>query len=225
MKTSTVGNNVSVGASGLAMLSRKQRSGWLQNLARGLVLTRLKGLIIGKLHIIEDVNSHHFGNRGGLEVTIQVHDSRFYGDIAFGGSVGAGEAYMLGYWTTDNLTGLIRLMVLNQGVMDTLEGGMAWLARPFLKVLHSMNRNTQDGSRRNIAAHYDLGNDMFQLFLDPTMMYSSAIFDTPDMTLEQASTAKLERICQKLQLSADEHVVEIGTGWGGFAIHAAGRFG
>jgi cyclopropane-fatty-acyl-phospholipid synthase len=215
-----------VGATGLFGLPRKQ-SGWLQNLARTLVLKRLQGLQHGHLLIIEGDQRHGFGSATAdeIQVTIHVEDPRFYGDIAFGGSVGAGEAWMLGYWTCNNLTSLVRLMVLNQNVMDNLEGGMAWLARPVLKLLHLMNRNTQDGSRRNIAAHYDLGNDMFKLFLDPTMMYSSAIFDTPEMTLEQASNSKLERICRKLDLKPQDHVLEIGTGWGGFAIHAASRFG
>jgi cyclopropane-fatty-acyl-phospholipid synthase len=225
MKSSNI-----VGNTGLFGLTRKQSSGWLQNFARSLVLNRLKNLRYGRLLIVEGEEHHEFGatsnkDSSNINVAIHVLDSRFYGDIAFGGSVGAGEAYMLGYWNCDNLTKLIRLMVLNQDVMDSLEGGMAWLAKPVLKTLHLMNRNTQDGSRRNIAAHYDLGNEMFQLFLDPTMMYSSAIFDTPDMTLEQASKSKLERICQKLELNEHDHVLEIGTGWGGFAIHAASRFG
>lgn len=219
-----------VGNTGLFGLSRRQPSGWLQNLARTLVLNRLKALRHGHLLIVEEDESHEFGDPDGIgdrnpSVAIHVQDARFYGDVAFGGSVGAGEAYMLGYWSCDNLTKLIRLMSLNQHVMDNLEGGMAWLAKPLLKSLHLMNRNTQGGSRRNIAAHYDLGNDMFQLFLDPTMMYSSAIFDAPEMTLEQASISKLERICLKLELNANDHVLEIGTGWGGFAIYAASRFG
>ena len=208
-----------------AGLGHKKRSAWLQEFARAKVFSRLQSMSHGSINIIEGNHVNRFGHDSALSVTIHVHDARFYGEIAFGGSIGAGEAYMLGYWTTDNLTALIRLMVLNQDVMDTLEGGMAWLAKPFLKGLHWMNRNTADGSRRNIAAHYDLGNDMFQLFLDPTMMYSSAIFDTPEMTLQHASENKLERICQKLQLNEQDHVLEIGTGWGGFAIHAASRFG
>ncbi|ROH88022.1 class I SAM-dependent methyltransferase [Pseudomethylobacillus aquaticus] len=214
---------VRVGNTALFGLPRK--SGWLQNLARRMVLKRLQGMTVGELVIMEGSQRHRFGRPGGLSVTLQVSDARFYGDIAFGGSVGAGEAYMLGYWSADNLTALIRLMVLNQSVMDTLEGGLAWLAKPLLKLLHSMNRNTRDGSRRNIAAHYDLGNNMFQLFLDPTMMYSSGIFDAAEMTLEQASISKLERICQKLDLQPTDHVVEIGTGWGGFAIYAARHYG
>jgi cyclopropane-fatty-acyl-phospholipid synthase len=214
-----------VGSTGLFGLPRKQSAGLLQNLARSLVLKRLQNLRHGRLLLCEGTQQHSFGVHGAIEITIHVHDARFYGDIAFGGSVGAGEAWMLGYWSCDNLTALIRLMVLNQDVMDSLEGGMAWLAKPVLKLLHRMNRNTEDGSRRNIAAHYDLGNDMFKLFLDPTMMYSSAIFDTPQMSLEQASISKLDRICRKLDLNPNDHVLEIGTGWGGFAIHAAGRYG
>jgi cyclopropane-fatty-acyl-phospholipid synthase len=214
-----------VGSTGLFGLPRKQSTGWLQKLARSLVLKRLQNLRHGRLTLVEGEQQQIFGSAGAIDVTIQVQDVRFYGDIAFGGSVGAGEAWMLGYWQCSDLTALIRLMVLNQDVMDSLEGGMAWLAKPVLKLLHRMNRNTADGSRRNIAAHYDLGNDMFKLFLDPTMMYSSAIFDHPEMSLEQASISKLDRICRKLDLTPDDHVLEIGTGWGGFAIHAAGRYG
>jgi len=218
-------NNSTPAISTLTHLAPKKHSAWLQNIARKLVLTRLQSLQRGGLQVIEDGIAHRFGSTIGVQATIHVHNPRFYGEIAFGGSIGAGEAYMLGYWSCDDLTGLIRLMVLNQDVMDSLEGGMAWLVRPLLKVLHWMNRNTQDGSRRNIAAHYDLGNDMFQLFLDPTMMYSSGIFDHDDSTLEQASIRKLDHICRKLALKPTDHVVEIGTGWGGFAIYAATHYG
>ncbi len=209
----------------LQPLAPKKRAAWLQNFARKLVLDRLRGLQQGGLRITENGVTHCFGRESGVQASIEVLNARFYGEIAFGGSIGAGEAYMLDYWRSDNLTDLIRLMVLNQDVMDNLEGGMAWLVRPLLKSLHWMNRNTQDGSRRNIAAHYDLGNAMFQLFLDPTMMYSSAIFDSANSTLEQASIRKLDHICRKLALKPSDHVVEIGTGWGGFAIYAATHYG
>ncbi|KAF0844049.1 cyclopropane-fatty-acyl-phospholipid synthase [Methylovorus glucosotrophus] len=206
--------------------SLPQKAGWLQSLARKLVLQRLARLSRGELIVSEQQETLHFGQPGsGLRVHLTVLDARFYADIAFAGSIGAGEAYIQGYWQCDDLTGLIRLMAINQSVMDTLEGGFASLFKPLLKGLHWLNRNTEQGSRKNIAAHYDLGNDMFQLFLDPTMMYSSAIFARDDMTLEQASLHKLERICQKLQLSPADHVVEIGTGWGGFAIYAASHYG
>ncbi len=217
--------NTSVGNTALFGLSRSKHGSWLNQLAREFVLKRLKNIQSGALTIVENGHQQRFGQSGELEATIYVHDPRFYGEIAFGGSVAAGEAYMLGYWTADNLTALIRIMAINQNVMDNLEGQAAWLARPFLKVLHYLNRNTQSGSRKNIAAHYDLGNNMFQLFLDRTMMYSSGIFDRDDMSLEEASLCKLERICQKLKLSPADHVLEIGTGWGGFAIYAAKHYG
>jgi cyclopropane-fatty-acyl-phospholipid synthase len=219
MNHPSINNSLAMG------LNHKKRAAWLQDFARSMVFAKLREIRGGRIHIIEAGKTEDFGYEPGPACNIYVHDPRFYGEIAFGGSIGAGEAYMLGYWACDNLTYLIRIMVLNQQAMDSLENGVAWLVRPLLKGLHWLNRNTRDGSKRNIAAHYDLGNEMFQLFLDPTMMYSAAIFDKPDMSLEQASINKLERICRKLELKPEDHVLEIGTGWGGFAIHAARRFG
>ncbi len=160
-----------------------------------------------------------------LSATVQVHDARFYGEIVFGGSVGAGEAYMRGDWSCSDLTALARILLQNRAVLDGMDSGIGALAQPLRRALHWASRNTRTGSRRNIAAHYDLGNDFFALFLDPTMMYSGAVFDRERMSLEEASIAKLERICQKLDLKPGDHVLEIGTGWGGFAIHAASHYG
>jgi len=203
-------------------LKSKSRAKWVAQLAKSQVLKRLAGLAMGQLTLIDGDERHVFGqaDTGGLQATITVHDARFYGEIAFGGSIGAGEAYMLGYWQADTLSNVIRLMVLNQSVMDTLEGGYQWLTKPVLKVFHWLNSNSEAGSQKNIAAHYDLGNDLFKLFLDPTMMYSSAMFDGDITDLQAASERKLQVICDKLQLSPADHVVEIGTGWGGFAIYA-----
>lgn len=198
---------------------------WLQNFARNQVLTRLAKLQIGQLSIIENGQQTTFGSDKSIQAIVTVHDASFYGEMAFGGSIGAGEAYMLGYWQADNLTNVIRLMAANQAVMDNLEGGFQWAAKPFLKVLHWLNRNTADGSRKNIAAHYDLGNDFFKLWLDPSMMYSSAIFSPRNISLQAASELKLKSICDKLDLKPSDHVVEIGTGWGGFAIYAAKHYG
>ena len=209
-------------------LKVKPRSAWLQNFARKLVLAKLKHLQKGKLTLIENGVSYYFGNDKGfkdLSATITVLDAHFYGEIAFGGSIGAGEAYMLNYWQADNLTNVIRLFAVNQSIMDTLEGGFEWLSKPILKILHFLNRNTTDGSRKNIAAHYDLGNDFFKLWLDPSMMYSAAIFEPTDCSLEAASLKKLQVICDKLDLKPSDHVLEIGTGWGGFAIYAAKHYG
>ncbi len=208
-----------------ASLKQKSRSKWVADFAKSQILKRLHLLQKGRLTLVDGDEQHIFGNSDALNATIHVLDSRFYGEIAFGGSIGAGEAYMLGYWSADNLTDVIRMMCVNQSVMDTLEGGYQWLTKPFLQILHWLNSNTTEGSRKNIAAHYDLGNDMFALFLDPTMMYSSAIFNENTPNLQAASELKLKTICDKLDLKATDHVVEIGTGWGGFAIYAATHYG
>lgn len=211
-------------------LKQKSRSKWVASYAKAQILKRLQQLNVGQLTLLDGAKRYEFGSRlceneDSIKATITVNDPRFYGEIAFGGSIGAGEAYMLGYWSADNLTEVIRIMCLNQSVMDALEGGYKWLAKPVMKTLHWLNSNTTEGSRKNIAAHYDLGNDMFALFLDTTMMYSSAIFTSETSTLLEASQLKLKTICDKLDLKATDHVVEIGTGWGGFAIYAAKNYG
>ncbi len=199
----------------------------LDRLAARLVRERLALLQDGLVTLIDGASVARYGSRdrSALSATIRVHDPRFYSDLAFGGSVGAGEAYMQGCWSVDDLTALTRILLRNRHVLDSIDSGLAALRTPVLKALHWASRNTRSGSRRNIAAHYDLGNAFFELMLDPTLMYSSAVFARPDMTLEQASTAKLERICRKLDLQPHDHVLEIGTGWGGFALHAARHYG
>ena len=210
-------------------IKRKPRAAWLQKFAKKQVLKKLEKLAQGQLTLIDGDERYQFGSTTNktseLSAKVTVFDPHFYGEIAFGGSIGAGEAYMLGYWQADNLTNVIRIMAANQNVMDTLEGGFEWLSKPVLKTLHYLNRNTADGSRKNIAAHYDLGNDFFKLWLDPSMMYSAAVFEPADCNLEAASLKKLKIICDKLDLKSTDHVVEIGTGWGGFAIYAAKHYG
>ena len=201
---------------------------FLDGFARQMVISRLRRLRHGRLLLRDGKEQHEFGVASevlAVRSTVTVHDRRFYSELAFGGSIGAAEAYMLGYWTCDDLTGLVRIFARNQHLLQTLEGGTARLTAPLQKLFHWLNRNSQRGSQRNIAAHYDLGNDLFALFLDERMMYSCAFFEREDVTLEEASTAKLERICRKLRLRADDHVLEIGTGWGGFAIYAASHHG
>jgi cyclopropane-fatty-acyl-phospholipid synthase len=200
----------------------------LDSLAKRAVCARLEGICTGRISIVDGQDRAHYGARtesGPLDVTIHVTDPRFWSEVAFGGSIGAGEAYMQGYWRTDDLTSLVRILLRNRAVLDGMETGFARMTAPLQELFHWLNRNTREGSRRNIAMHYDLGNDFFKLFLDPTMMYSSAIFDRPGMTLEEAQIARLTRICQKLRLQPTDHLLEIGTGWGGMAIHAAQHFG
>ena len=204
------------------------RPTWLDRLARRIVLSRLEKLQVGQI-VLGDSGEHAVFGHSTAEfpaaVQLRVLNPKFYSDIAFGGSVGAGEAYIHGHWACDELSDLLRILIRNREVLEEMDSGLALLSSPLRKVLHVLNRNTRKGSRKNIAAHYDLGNDFYQLWLDPSMMYSSAYFDTPGTTLEVAATAKLDRICRKLDLSADDSVMEIGTGWGGFAIHAAKHYG
>ncbi|MGA7982121.1 MAG: cyclopropane-fatty-acyl-phospholipid synthase family protein [Chromatiaceae bacterium] len=196
----------------------------LHRLSRRLVLDRLAGLQQGRLDLTESGQGWQLGD-GDLPVRVDVADPAFWPAVAFGGSVGAGEAYMNGAWRCDDLTRLVRLLLRNRQVADGMEGGAALLSSPLRGLLHRLRRNTRTGSRRNIAAHYDLGNDFYRLWLDETLMYSCALFERPGMTLAEASTAKLEHICRKLDLGPGDHVLEIGTGWGGFALHAAGTYG
>lgn len=200
----------------------------LDALARRVVRARLESLRNGQIVVSENGRHETYGDvTSNLPLTVQltIHDPRFYSDIAFGGAVGAGESYIHGRWSCDELTALVRILVKNRDVLLDMDSGTARLTRPLQKMFHWYNRNTRNGSRRNIAAHYDLGNDFYGLWLDERMMYSSAIFEHADRSLEAASVAKLDRICRKLKLSPDDHVLEIGTGWGGFSIYAAENYG
>jgi len=203
-------------------------SRWIDRLAKRILLNKLTQIKHGQLTVLEGGDNEVFGQVTAecpLDITLTIKDPQTYSDIVFGGTVGSGEAYMADSWTCDDLTGLVRLLVVNREVLDGLDSGAGRLMLPVNKVFHWLHRNNLKGSRRNIGAHYDLGNDMFELFLDPTMMYSSGIFEHENATMQEASEAKLKRICEKLQLSADDHVMEIGTGWGGFAIYAASHYG
>ena len=214
-----------------SFLKARVRPTRLERLARRIVHTRLARLKIGRL-TIEDSGvvsiygaSESANDERQLEVVLRVNHPAFFSDIAFGGSIGAGESYMQGHWTCSDLSDLLRLLLVNRDVLQELDSGISRLIQPVRKLLHWLNRNTREGSRRNIAAHYDLGNDFYSLWLDPKMMYSCAYFETASTSLEVAAIAKLERICKKLDLQETDNVVEIGTGWGGFAIYAAQNYG
>jgi cyclopropane-fatty-acyl-phospholipid synthase len=203
-------------------------SRWLNRWAKDLLHRQLNQLHEGEI-ILYAETTEHFGQPHAdfpQPVHLYIDDEGFYGDVVFGGSIGAAEAYMSGFWHCSNLVDLVRLLVRNRHVLDEMDQGrFSWISQNLRRVVHALHRNTQTGSRRNIAAHYDLGNDFFKLFLDEKMMYSCAYFEKPEASLNEASLAKLERICQKLQLQQGDRVIEIGAGWGGFAIHAASRYG
>ncbi|MGO0693536.1 cyclopropane-fatty-acyl-phospholipid synthase family protein [Pseudomonas guariconensis] len=195
-------------------------------LARTVVLAQLGKLRHGHLRLLCHGQQWSFGEASSpLQAEVEVLDDATWSLIAGNGSIGAGEAYIHGYWRSPDLARVTRLFVANLDVLDALEGGLARLGRPALRLLHRLNRNSRQGARRNILAHYDLGNALFEQLLDPTMMYSAAQFEYPEQSLEQAQLHKLERICQKLELRAQDHLLEIGCGWGSLAIHAATHFG
>jgi cyclopropane-fatty-acyl-phospholipid synthase len=192
------------------------------------VMERLEKIERGQLTLVDGGLRRVFGRPTEdcpLAVTLHVLDPRFYSAVAFEGSVGAGASYADGFWTTDDLVAVIRIFAANRAALESMEGGLARLGSLLLKAYHRRRRNTREGSARNIRDHYDLGNEFFSTFLDPTWMYSCAVYERRDMTLEEAQVAKLERICRKLDLSPGQRVLEIGTGWGGFAIHAARHHG
>ncbi|MDA0947120.1 MAG: cyclopropane-fatty-acyl-phospholipid synthase [Planctomycetota bacterium] len=191
------------------------------------VLRGFEAIEAGRLEVVIGERRHRFGQEveGAADAVLEVHDERFWGALALRGSIGAGEAYALGWWDSPAATDLVRLMVRNQDALDRLDSGWARLSKPFLAAFHRLRRNTEEGSRDNIAAHYDLSNDFFELFLDPTMTYSSGVFEHGASSLEEASVAKIDRLCRKLELGPDDHLLEIGTGWGGLALHAAREYG
>ncbi|MBT4146294.1 MAG: class I SAM-dependent methyltransferase [Gammaproteobacteria bacterium] len=194
---------------------------------RRSLLDKLANIEQAQISITDPLGYYELGSGSDedLHAEIIVADLSFYRKLALGGSIGAAEAYMDKLWEADDLTKVIQIMVRNRDLLDSMEGGLASLANKLLTFWHRRNQNTAEGSRRNIAAHYDLGNDFFALFLDKHGMYSSGTYYLPDMSLEEASEAKLERICQKLDLKTTDHLIEIGTGWGGFAAYAAKNFG
>jgi len=198
------------------------------NLARKLMLGVLAKIRTGSLTLRDGDETLHFGQSdrpGEPQAEIVVHNREAYRKVLTGGTIASGEAYIEGDWSSPDPTEVTRLFSANLAALETLQAKQHWYLRAGLAVAHAMNRNTHEGSRRNIAAHYDLGNDFFGLFLDPTRMYSAAVFDNPADALETAAVAKLDEICRQLELKPADHLVEIGTGWGGMAIHAATRYG
>ena len=209
--------------------------------ARKVIFQALKRVKFGGITVIEDyaqqTQAYSFGSqainsksssaigRHSLHVTLTIHDISVYRQLLFGGSIALADSYINGEWDTDDLTGLIRLAARNLAVLNKLENRFAGISKAFEKANHQLRSNDQSGSKSNILAHYDLGNDMYQRFLDETMMYSSAVYKNPEATLSEAQQHKLALICQRLQLTADDQVIEIGTGWGGFAIYAASHYG
>lgn len=201
----------------------------LEWFGRRLVRASLARIVDGRIRLVDPgaaCADETGAERDGVpDVTVRVRDPRFYAAAAFGGSLGIAEAFIDGAWETDDLPGLIEIVTVNMGAMKSLEGPPARLLAPLSRAAYRLERNTRSGSRRNIVAHYDLGNEFFALFLDPTMTYSCAVFENGAATLEQAQREKIDRACRKLDLRPTDHLLEIGTGWGALALHAASRYG
>ncbi|PWQ93318.1 SAM-dependent methyltransferase [Leucothrix pacifica] len=207
-------------------IATNEKTTWWQSTAKNVLFKLLAKMQDGYLTIQEKDQTHHFGQAGSaLSAHVVVHDTSVYAKMLTGGTIAAGECYFNGLWDSPDVTAVIRVMVRNSEMMDTLDHRFSALSQIAQRIFHSANRNSQTGSKKNIVAHYDLGNDFYRLFLDETMMYSSGVYNTPETTLHEAQLQKLDDICQRLQLKAGEEVVEIGTGWGGFAIYAAKHYG
>lgn len=206
----------------------------VQKTARNIAFSCLCKLQVGSLTVIESFSDEpalrvreQFGKpkEGQPSAIIEVKNPAFYARLLKGGSIAAGEAYMDGWWDSPNLTQLMELMALNLSALDSIESRSSLLSKLAYQVSHWLNRNTVANSAKNIEAHYDLSNELYQTFLDPRMLYSSAVFNDDSDSLEQAQINKMERLCQQLKLTANDSVIEIGTGWGAMAIYMAETYG
>lgn len=209
-------------------LKVRKQANWLDKRCRSLVFSVLAKIDYGQIELVDNGQRFLFpelAENKSLLGRINIHDTSVYRDFVKGGSIGAAEAYIAGKWSSPDLTAVIRIFARAQQQTDALEQKKPWLTKLKYALLHRSNRNSQAGSKKNILAHYDLGNELYSRFLDPQMMYSSAIYPQEEATLAEAQQHKLLTICQRLELKASDHLLEIGTGWGGLAIYAAQHYG
>ncbi len=204
----------------------RRENTWTTRMAKRVILRAQEWLRDGFLEIACPEQTYSFGDSGAaLRALIVVHDERMFARVLFSGEIGFGESYMEGEWTSPDpaavVGGVVRNMELFDETYKTYAAARSWVEY----FRHRLRSNSLTGSRKNIQAHYDLGNDFYRLFLDSSMAYSCAYFLTPQDSLEQAQVQKFDRICRKLRLEPRDHVLEIGTGWGGFAAYAATHYG
>jgi cyclopropane-fatty-acyl-phospholipid synthase len=207
---------------------KSSKASLLSRLAKSILLKKLASIEIGSLTIHVEGEIHNFGHsnvENEPDAVIYIQDMRVFSCLLLQGDPAAGTAYIDGWWQTDNLLDVLTLFTLNQDTLFKFKDGFSMLAK-YLNYLFSLvQKNTHSGSKKNILAHYDIGNDLYELFLDSKMMYSSAYYRHAEDDLETAAEYKLKHICEKLQLNNNDHVIEIGTGWGGFAIYAVQNYG
>lgn len=199
--------------------------GFVDRLARRVVMSQLTGLRRGQITLRDEGGLNSLGQPADLQATLRVNRPRFFRCAVLGGTLSIAESYLRGDWDCDDLTTLFRIFARNRGSADRLDGGLAKLAGYGHRLFHWWHANTRTGSLSNISAHYDLGNDFYRLWLDDTMAYSCGIFPSPAGSLQEASVEKFDRVCRKLDLQPSDNILEIGSGWGGFAIHAARHYG
>ncbi|MDF1743958.1 MAG: class I SAM-dependent methyltransferase, partial [Gimesia sp.] len=200
--------------------------GLIDSTCRRVLVKKLNRLVRGEVSLNHGQDYLRFGTADSdLKAEVTVHHPRFYRRAVLGGGLGIARSLIDGDWSCDDLTSLVRIFIRNLEVSDRFERGVAWFFQRTARAGHWLRRNTRVGAARNIHEHYDLGNDFYQLFLDETMSYSCGVFEQPSSTMHDASLAKLERVCRHLSLESDDHLLEIGTGWGGLAIYAAKNFG
>ena len=205
--------------------SSKNRT-FLSSIFKKGVMDKFKYLQYGSIKILEGDEVLFFGDpKSNDKVTVTIYSNEFYVFLGSGGVTGVAEAYMAGYWTADNLVLLLQIVLKNKKILLSLDSGFAKLINPINKLIHWSKQNTLKGSKQNILAHYDLSNDFYKLWLDPTMTYSCGYFNNDSVSLEQASIEKIDRICRKLKLNENDHILEIGTGWGSFSLYAAKQYG
>lgn len=212
----------------IAPITIKNKMSWFDFHCRKLILSVFAKINYGRLEVVESNQRSFYPNEKStnkIHGKIIIHDNSVYKDFVRGGSIGAAESFIEGKWTSPDLTSVIRIFARAQQQTDQLEKKGAWVNKLKNQFFHWQNRNNQSGSKRNILAHYDLGNELYTRFLDESMMYSSAIYPSPEATLAEAQQHKLKKICERLALTADDHLLEIGTGWGGLAIYAAKHYG
>ena len=203
-----------------------KKSTFLTSIFKSGLQKKFKNLKTGHISVNDGDETFSFGDSSSCEsVSVDIHSQEFYVMTGSGGALGIAEAYVAGYWSSDDVVKLFQIIIRNRDILLSLEKGFAKLVKPINKMIHRGRQNTLKGSKENILAHYDLSNDFYKLWLDPSMTYSCAFFNNDSVTLEEASIEKLDRICRKLDLSEDDSVLEIGTGWGSFSIHAAKNYG
>ncbi|OUW62655.1 MAG: hypothetical protein CBD58_01550 [bacterium TMED198] len=206
--------------------SKNKNSGFLSKVFKKTIIKKFKNIEIGHITLVDKDEVYTFGDSSSsMKAKVEVLSSDFYVMLGSGGSLGVAEAYAASTWRSDDLVMLIRIVIKNTSLMNQLESVWARLLEPLNSFLHWRRKNSLSGSKENILAHYDLSNDFYRLWLDRTMTYSCGIFNDKSSSMEDASIEKLDRICRKLNISPEDSILEIGTGWGSFSIHAAKKYG